>query len=789
MDQDDVRSQMDYDILYFITRQQGPPASNAISEADTASSRVGRCLATTRRSAVATLPPERIMRTFEPPKTKRAWLEFMLVHVPILRWLWTYQLSYLPNDIVAGFTIAIMQLPQGLAYAVLANLDPVYGLYTAIVPVIVYSIFGTSRHVSIGTVAVLSLLVGNSVNQILSKIGMSACSDAANSAFVAFHIDNETNITCGALKGEIAISLAMTSGLLMFVMGVLHLGFVTVFLSEPLIAGYVTASGLITFTSQISNIFGMKINIKPVISNYPDILSVPCTWIEALRQIFQWPKYINTATFVISLISILLLIVVRIVNVKALSKIKCVCCRYSRSRRVCFISQRWKWPIPIPSPLLLVICGILLSYFFHFDKKFKVAVVGSVPAHLPPVAYPRGNYMLTSLPNAIVLAFVTFAVSLSLAKVFGKKFGYSIDSNQELLAYGLTNIIGSLFSSFNVGSSISRSQVQVGTKGKTQIVGVLSALIIAVSLVSFGGLLSPLPRAILASIIWVALYTLFKQFKDVWVYFKTSITDMLVWLTVFVGTLLLGVDLGFAVGVGFSLLVVVFKVALPQTTLYKEAEVMNSKMNVPSGTLVYVFKSPLCFLNTAVFTETLELAAGIKTKGTGIERDGCIKQIIKKIWKCTNPNCDDVVNPNLSAATPAGISTRLHTVVIDCAAMGYFDTVGAQALIQAVLDFECHGIVMMLAALSNENQNMLARCGFDKKCGRTPLFLTVQEAVNCVSLQLIENPIDVDAEMVPMYGEDSFANPMETTNVAETIFSGSEDEQEYFHVRIGSELW
>ena len=78
------------------------------------------------------------------------------------------------------------------------------------------------------------------------------------------------------------------------------------------------------------------------------------TWIEALRQIFQWPKYINTATFVISLISILLLIVVRIVNVKALSKIKCVCCRYSHSRRVCFISQRWKWPIPIPSPLLLV---------------------------------------------------------------------------------------------------------------------------------------------------------------------------------------------------------------------------------------------------------------------------------------------------------------------------------------------------------------------------------------------------------------------------------------------------
>eukprot|EP00731_Ephydatia_muelleri_P037610 Em0520g1a len=247
-----------------------------------------------RRLATSMVPPEPLLSGIKPPMSRQAWLRFLLTHIPILHWTWTYKLQYFIPDIMAGLTVGVMHIPQGLAYGLLTGLDPVYGLYTSFVPVIVYSILGTSRQLSTGTFAVICLMVGNSINQVFSDKGLDLCREEDSSQLLI----NGTNTTCGEMEVEVAVSLALTSGIIMMIMGCFQMGFVTIFLSEPLISGYTTGAALLVCTTQLPHIFGTSLKLRPVIAYFPDVVSLPSiiTIITTTTIIITTPTTITTTT-------------------------------------------------------------------------------------------------------------------------------------------------------------------------------------------------------------------------------------------------------------------------------------------------------------------------------------------------------------------------------------------------------------------------------------------------------------------------------------------------------------
>eukprot|EP00731_Ephydatia_muelleri_P024323 Em0016g594a len=633
-------------------------------------------------------PPEPVLSGIKPPLSRSAWLRFLLTHLPILHWMWTYKAQYLFRDIIAGISVAMLHVPQGLAYGLLAGLDPVYGLYTSFVPVIMYSIFGTSKHLSIGTFAVVSLLIRNSVKSVLIGKGLDYCT-SLNHRLAVVVLEDGSNITCNDLKVQIAVSLAFTSGLIMVVMGLLKMGFVTLLLSDPLISGYTTASAVLVISSQLSQIFGLSFQINSLSVWFPGLLSFPRTVVEVFIEVFQWPKYVNTATFVASLISFFILIVLDIVNNKLIARIKICCCLYSSQNKKCHTSKRFPFPLRIPIALVLVVFSIGVSSAIDYEHRWNGTVVGTVAT--------RPEFMLASLPNAVLIAIVSFVISVSVADLLAKKYKYTVNSSQELIAYGVSNVIGSLFSSYCATGSISRSGFQASAGGKTQLTSLISSIVVCVVLISLVSLFRALPQAVLGVIVCMGLFGMFKQFKDIVRYFRLSFADLLAWIVVFVATLLLGVDLGLITGVVFSLLLVLIRTALPYSAVLGQ---------VP-GTEI--------FRNITHFDKVFHC----HEESSGVH----IVDVIPQTAEHSDTGTSGAGSAEHSAGGP------LHTIVIDCAPMGFIDAVGVKTLTQIVDDFGNAGIQVMIAAMTKENRDMLDRSGFYKKFGKEWLFPTLQDAV------------------------------------------------------------
>jgi MFS superfamily sulfate permease-like transporter len=320
---------------------------------------------TIRHRLKEALPPEPVRSALTPPLTREAWLEFVLVHVPILRWLLSYQASFVISDLVSGITVAIMHIPQGLAYALLADLPPVYGLYASFMPPIIYSFFGSSRHVSVGTFAVVTLMIGNSINKILSQdpllqgclgngpgndtdftsghgSGLASGDGSMLPCGVGVMAPSNASVDCDAEKASIAITIALVSGVIMLLMGLFQLGFISIFLSESLVSGYTTGAAVLVFTSQLTHILGISNKVPP------GLFQVPRTWTKS----FSILPTTNLATLLISLVSIAALIGFKFLN-KWLKKKTIPIVVYSRGQRKWCV-KRVKWTIPIPAPLVVV---------------------------------------------------------------------------------------------------------------------------------------------------------------------------------------------------------------------------------------------------------------------------------------------------------------------------------------------------------------------------------------------------------------------------------------------------
>jgi SulP family sulfate permease len=467
--------------------------------------------------------------------------------IPILEWLPNYNSSRLKGDFIAGITVSIILIPQGIAYALIAGLPPIYGLYCALVPQLVYAIFGSSRQVAIGPVAMDSLIVAT---------GVSTLALAGSDSYIA-----------------IAILLAFMVGSIQFLLGVFRLGFIVNFLSKPVISGFTSAVALTIGINQFRNLFGVDFVQSDQIQYVLEDI-----WFNIID--------FNFHTTVIGLISVGVIILLRKINKK------------------------------IPNALLVVVVGILTIRYFG-EEFSDVAIVKDIPSGLPSFSFPEIDIsqMKELLPIALTLVMVGYLETISIGKSLeAKQDEYKLRPNQELIALGLSNIIGSWFKAYPSTSSFSRSAINQESGATTGMASLVSVVIVLLTLLFLTPLFYHLPKTVLAAIIIVAVFGLV-NIKEAIFLWKANNLDFWLLVITFFSTLLFGIEYGIMIGVGLSLIILIFRTSrpyvaelgkVPDSDFYRNRERFNEVI-LDEEVLVFRFDAQLFYANSSYFIETLEL--------------------------------------------------------------------------------------------------------------------------------------------------------------------------------------
>ncbi|XP_069062328.1 solute carrier family 26 member 6-like [Pleurodeles waltl] len=524
---------------------------------------------------------------------------FLLKFIPLLRWLPRYPAKqWLVGDILSGISVGIMQLPQGLAYALLAGLPPVFGLYTSFYPVLIYFIFGTSRHTSAGTFAVISVMIGGLTESLVPNENFLLPGNGTVFDTVARD----------KARVELAVAMTFLVGIIQIILGVAQFGFVVTYLSDPLVCGYTTASAVHVCVSQLKYLFGLQL------SQQTQPLSLIYTLI---KLIIKLPES-NVGAVVTSAVCMVVLLLVKSLNKKFN---KCL-------------------PIPIPVELLLLIASTGISYGVNLNEKFGIETVGDIPVGLQSPSLPNVDLFDKVVGNAFAIAIVGYAITISLGKMFASKHGYKVDSNQELIALGLSNFVGSFFHCFAMCSSLSRSMVQESTGGNTQVASAVSALIILAIILRAGELFQDLPKAVLAAVVIVNLRGLFRQFREIPVLWRTNRIDLLIWVVTFACTILLNMDMGLAVSILFELLTVIFRTQLSHFTflgqvsdlgVYRDIDKFEKTRQIP-GLMIFHSSSTVYFANAEMYSEALKGKIGLDVDKLIEKKRKAIKKQ-KEMWE------------------------------------------------------------------------------------------------------------------------------------------------------------
>ncbi|XP_070558890.1 prestin-like [Ptychodera flava] len=502
--------------------------------------------------------------------------------LPIIKWLPKYSVTkQLVGDTISGITVCAMNIPQGMAYALLASVPAVYGLYLSFFAPIVYAFTGSAKEIAVGTFAIISMMVSSAIERAVPE-------DPSDSGFSASDVTNGTNTTGipGTSDREeelvvAAVSLAFLVGLIQLLMGILRLGWVTIYLSDPFIRGYTTGAAIHVFTSQLDDLLGIDI------PSYSGAFKL----IYEYRDIILNLKYANYVTVLLSISCITVLIIIKMLE-----------SRFSKQLR----------GYPLGAELIVVILGALTSYLIGLED-YGVDIIGDIPTGLPAPKPPTTTYMASLLTDALAIAIVIFAISVSMASLFGQKNNYKVDANQELVAYGCTNTITSFFSCYPSSCSMSRSLVQENSGGTSQIAGLVNSALMLVVLLFLAPLFEPLPKAVLASVIVVALKGMFRQFSDLPKLWKYDIIDFNVWWVTCLGVFLFDVDIGLLIGVSFSIFVVVWRTQepyccllgrIPGTDIYKDITYVPSAKEIP-GIKIFRMMSSLYYANVDHFKKSL----------------------------------------------------------------------------------------------------------------------------------------------------------------------------------------
>ena len=547
---------------------------------------------------------------------------------PILTWLPNYSGSTFKSDFIAGITVSFLLIPQGMAYALIAGLPPIYGLYAALSPQIIYALLGTSKQLAVGPVAMDSLLVA---------AGLGTISILGPEEYI-----------------QSAILLAFLSGTIQFLLGLFKMGFLVSFLSKPLIKGFTSGAAIIIGLSQVKHMLGISLHQ----SNKIQLFAISLVNSEIS---------IHFPTLMIGVISIFILLILK------------------------------KWTPKIPSALVVV---ILSSLWVYFGKQYQegVAVVGLVPGGLPSFNTPNFNIetIKNLIPISLTLAIVGYLESISISKTIAEKYKYyQLNPNQELIALGSSNIIGSLFQSYPTTGGFSRTAVNDQAGARSGVASLICALVVAITVSFFTQWFFYLPKAVLGSIIIVAVIQLIDIKYAIRLY-NSRKDEFAILLFTFILTLFVGISQGIIYGIILSLLLLVYRASKPHyaflgrigsTNYFQNIERFPDEVTVREDLIILKFDAQLFFGNIEFF-----------------------KQLVF-----------DAVEKN---------SKKIKGFIINARSINYIDSTAAEELVVIIKKLQKKDIRVMIVGAIDPSRDIIINSKLIDVLKRQNLFVTSGDATN-----------------------------------------------------------
>ncbi len=468
--------------------------------------------------------------------------------IPILAWLPRYNRTWLVADIIAGLTLWGLVVPEGMAYAGVAGLPAQAGLYTLVASLFIYALFGSSRHLSVGATSATAALIASTV------IALGATT-ADMTTYYAY-----------------AVALVLVVGLVFLVAGVARLGWVTQFLSKPVMDGFVTGLAIFVAVGQLNKLFGVEKGEGNVFEKFFYIIK-------------QLPEA-NWMTFAVGAIALALL----------------------------FVLPRWNKKIP--AGLVVLFASIAVSSIFKLNANYGVAVAGVLPQGLPSLAFPKVplNTMLEMILPAIGIFLVAYSEALGVAREFGEKHHYDVDPNQELNAHAITNIASGMFGGMIAAGSMSCSAVKEGAGGRSQITNLVAWVVTLVTLLFLTPLFTNLPEAVLAALIIHAIWHIIAARKLAKIQL-VSRTEFWLGLLTLAGVLFIDVLQGMIIGLVASILLVIYQSSRPHVAslgrvpgipgAYSDLNRHPENLRIP-GILIVRLDAPIYYANALTVRESVK---------------------------------------------------------------------------------------------------------------------------------------------------------------------------------------
>nr|XP_028573395.1 sulfate transporter [Podarcis muralis]XP_028573396.1 sulfate transporter [Podarcis muralis]XP_028573398.1 sulfate transporter [Podarcis muralis]XP_028573399.1 sulfate transporter [Podarcis muralis] len=640
--------------------------------------------------------------------------DLLFSFLPVLKWLPKYNLKEnILGDLMSGLIVGILLVPQSIAYSLLAGQEPIYGLYTSFFASLIYFLFGTSRHISVGIFGVLCLMIGEVVDREVQRAGYDLAPNVPSSYNSDMHLSvnnstlgpltaNETShLLCDRSCYAISVGATVTfvAGIYQVAMGFFQVGFVSVYLSDSLLSGFVTGASFTILTSQAKYLLGLDIPRSNGIG------SLITTWMNIFRNIHKT----NFCDLITSFLCLLVLIPTKELNERYKSKLKA----------------------PMPTELVVLVVATLASHFGKLKEKYGSSVSGHIPTGFLPPQSPDWSLIPSVALDAMAIAIIGFAITVSLSEMFAKKHGYTVKPNQEMYAIGFCNIIPSFFHCFTTSAALAKTLVKESTGCRTQISGVVTALVILLVLLVIAPLFYSLQKCVLGVITIVNLRGALRKFSDLPKMWRLSKVDTLIWFVTMLSSALISTELGLLIGVCFSMLCVIVRTQRPEGHLLgwvPESEVYEPlpeyrNLQMKPGIRVFRFEAPIYYANKESFKSMLYKQTGVNPLWELAAKRKAEKRKLSE--KMVNANGNRAEVSVQLVAHPL----EFHTIVIDCCAVQFLDTAGIHTLKEVHKDYGKIGIQVLLAQCSPSVRESLDRGEYLKKGEEQFLFHSVHQAV------------------------------------------------------------
>ncbi|CAD5207571.1 unnamed protein product [Bursaphelenchus okinawaensis] len=614
----------------------------------------------------------KILRQYKRPfRSPRRFFSTMLGFFPFFEWIpkykWKQNLGF---DFTAGCTLAVMHIPQGIAYAVLAGLPPISGLYLSLFAPLLYLIFGTTRQNSLGTFAVISLMTRNTLE--------------------AFPDQDRL---------ELASTLSLTVGIVHLSMAIFRLDILTTYFSDAVIGGFSTGAACHVLVSQIRNYFG--------IPKQPPHHGLGMLFLK-LRDLVLNADKANVTTITLATVCLIILVVGKF---------------YINP----FLKRRYNLNVPVPFELMILIAGAAVSKLLDFKGGYNMAVVGELPSDLPHPKWPNPTLIPELIPHAISIAAVVAAIHISLGKMLSKRLDYPIDTSQELYALGFVTSLSSIFPIYPTACSLSRTVVSADVGAKTQLSSLFSSIILVGVILKVGTYLETLPMCVLSSIIIVALTGMFRKFSELKRLWHLAKIDFSIWVVSFVATATWSVTIGLAISVVYALVTIVFRTQWPRwhylgnlkgSTDFRDEERYDNTTKM-DGISIFRFDAPLLFTNVEHFKATITKVA---TRLPRLEQtEESYTQTTVDSFRPLEVKVDDM--------KPKARRYAERFLVVDCSGFTFVDTMGANAMKEIHQELQHHRVHVFFAAAKAPVRELFEKAGYHKVVPKTNFFPAISDAV------------------------------------------------------------